>query len=54
MKMEPFVAPDVSELSDRELLERTYLTMCYVQHFASQIGMAAQTHPLLKSIVPQP
>lgn len=54
MQAEPFVAPDISGMTDREIAEATYLTMLKSEHLIRQVMIAAQSNPLLSSMVPRP
>lgn len=54
MAVEPFTPPDVSELSDRELMEAVYLKLCVSEHLIRQTMLSAQSSPLLASFIPRP
>lgn len=54
MKMEPFIAPDLSEKTERELLEMQTLAMLEMKHMFNQVLIAAQTNPLMSGFLPAP
>lgn len=54
VRMEPFIPPDLSALTDRELLEMQTQAMLKTEHTIGQILMTAQSSPLLASFLPKP
>lgn len=54
VRMAPFIAPDISEKTDRELLEMMTLSMLKTEHTINQVMLTAQSSPLLASMIPRP
>lgn len=48
-----FVPTDVSELSDRQLLELIHTKLETFEHMAKSFSLQAQAHPLLRGLAPK-
>lgn len=48
-----FVPSDKSELTDREIAERTLEMLERFEHMAKSFSLQAQAHPLLKGLAPK-
>lgn len=51
--MEPFVAPDMSGMTDREIIEANYVEAARARHYIEQMIKQAAASPLLSSMVPR-
>lgn len=51
--VEPYVPEDLSELTDRQIIEATYHKIAAAEHLGRQVLAAAAANPMLGTFMPK-